>query len=351
MKKLIGTLIICMAVVLNCTTVFADDNLKDNLRLNVNQNNQSAINVNNNTNKNESYNIVKQNIVGDNSLNFEITPVKTFQVMPDGIIYQELQRNYNAIDPKKEGNVNSYYPGLRGPNQLNIYTPLYGLRTGTNEFGTEAIVENNMVVRMNGADSIIPRNGFVISGHGSAKNWINKNIQIGSKVYIDYSLGAIRIYLTPESLIFAAKEKLTEVNNLIDYYKKIDILYNDKKAGELMESSKEALRKAEKKPEKTQSYINEAMDSLNLAIKNAIPYYENELKGVWIRPVEKTPEAIVKTVERIANTGITDIFLETYFHGKTIYPSEYLRKYGVIPQREELDQEFNEQLVIEYYSR
>lgn len=254
---------------------------------------------------------------------------------PTGIIYKEDHRIFDAIDPQKENNNISYYPGLRGPNQLIVYTPNYGLRTGTNEFGTEAIIVNNMVVRLNGADSVIPKNGFVISGHGSAKKWITDNIQVGSFVYIDYNLSTLKVFLTPESLMFAAKEKLSEVNNLIEHYKKIDILYNDKKASEHLDHSKELLRKAEKKPEKTQSFINEAMESLNIAIKNAIPYNNNELKGVWLRPTENTSHKIEKTLDRLQNSGITDVFLETYFHGKTIYPSKYLNQCGVISQREE----------------
>ena len=34
------------------------------------------------------------------------------------------------------------------------------------------------------------------------------------------------------------------------------------------------------------------------------------------RPTEQTPSAIEKTIERINKAGITDIFLEAYFHGK-----------------------------------
>lgn len=254
---------------------------------------------------------------------------------PDGIIYQETQKEINVIDPKKNENVNNNYPGFRGPNQLIIYTPAYGARTGTNEFGTEAIVENNMVTCLNGADSIIPQKGFVISGHGKAKSWITQNIQVGSKVYIDYDKNILKVFLTPESLLFAAKEKIKEVNGLVEYYRQLDILYNDKKATEYLNTSKNYLRKAEKKPEKTQQLITDAMETLNSAIKNALPYFENELKGVWLRPTETNETEIQKTIDRLSNAGITDIFLETYFHGKTIYPSNYLKECGVISQREE----------------
>ena len=313
--------------------------LKDNLSIKINpvimNEKQSEINVNNETSKkiSETDKVPKIEL-NEKVLNYALIP--TANTTPsDSIIYQESQIKIDVIDPQKQGNVNSYYPGLRGPNQLIVYTPAYGLRTGTNEFGSEAIVENNMVVRLNGADSIIPKNGFVISGHGRAKTWIIKNIQVGSKVYIDYTDNSLKVFLTPDSLVYAAKEKIKEVSGLIEYYRQKDILYNDKKAGEYLENSRELLRKAEKKPEKTQSFITDAMSSLDDAIKNAIPYINNELKGVWVRPVEKTPSQIEKTVERMEDAGITDIFLETYFHGKTIYPSKYLRDNGVIWQREE----------------
>lgn len=267
----------------------------------------------------------------ENILNLTLKP--QIPIRPEGIIFKETQTNFDNIDPLKADNPNNNYPGLRGPNQLIVYTPAYGKRTGTNEYGTEAIIENNMVISLNGADSIIPKQGFVISGHGNAKKWITQNIQIGSKVYLDYSTNSIKVFLTPESLLFAAKEKLKEVSNLVEYYRQIDILYNEKKATEYLNFSKNYLRKAEKEPEKTQQFIKNAMESLDSAIKNALPYIENELKGVWLRPTEKSETEIQKTLERLSNTGITDIFLETYYHGKTIYPSEYLKDCGVISQR------------------
>ncbi len=284
-------------------------------------------------------NLLPVNIPSQESSKYQLDmdlPANNALVIPqESIIYMDNKYSISAIDPQKTNSSMSYYPGLRGPNQLIVYTPKYGTRTGTNEFGTEAIVVNNMVVSLNGADSIIPYNGFVVSGHGRAKTWITKNIQIGSKVYIDYYNNTIRVILTPESLLFAAKEKVKKINEIVYYYKHQNLPYNDKKTEEYISSSLNLLHKAEKKPEKTQQYITEAMVSLDNAIKNAIPYYSGELKGIWLRPIEKTPALIEKTVERLYNAGFTDIFLETYYHGKTIYPSEHLRKYGVRYQREE----------------
>ena len=284
-----------------------------------------------------STSFANENIVND-FINIQREESKIFSAQTidkTEIIYKEGSTYYHTINPKKDNSKSSYYPGLRGPNQLIIYTKQFGDRTGTNEFGTEAIVENNTVVQLNGADSIIPLKGFVISGHGKAKKWITENIQLGSKVYIDTENKIIRTFLTPESLLFAAKEKIKEVNNLIEYYNRVDVLYNNKKAQEYLEKSKEEMRKAEKNVDKTQYYIVESLKSLDEATKNAIPYIKNELKGIWVRPTETSKHEIEKTIEKIKEAGLTDIFLETYFHGKTIYPSRYLESKGIISQREE----------------
>lgn len=332
MKQVIFTILI---FIITCTPVWAEINvpeLKDNLRINLNSSSKQNIK---DMQLKKDVKINNKFELNEKVLNLSIMPSITTPVKPDGIIYKEIYKQVSVINPQKAGNVNANYPGMRGPNQLIIYTPAFGLRTGTNEFGTEAIVENNMVVRLNGADSIIPKKGFVISGHGRAKNWITQNLQVGTKVYIDYADKAIRAFLTPDSLIFAAREKLKEVNSIIAYYKTNDSNYTDKKANDYIESSLSAMVKAERKPDKAQSYIDEAMSSLDNAMKNAIPFYDNELKGIWVRPVETTPTAIISTIERIQKAGLTDIFLETYYHGKTIYPSKYIRSYGITPQREE----------------
>jgi hypothetical protein len=76
----------------------------------------------------------------------------------------------------------------RGPNQLIVYTSSYGNRTGTNPWGAEAVVKNGTVVEIRqgflteSSDSPIPENGFVLSGHGTAKQWLNSNLKKGMEV-------------------------------------------------------------------------------------------------------------------------------------------------------------------------
>ena len=69
------------------------------------------------------------------------------------VIFKQASYHISAIDPSIATNAQgSFFPGLRGSNQLIIYTPCFGLRTNTNEFGSEATVRGNTVVSLSGAD-------------------------------------------------------------------------------------------------------------------------------------------------------------------------------------------------------
>ncbi len=251
-------------------------------------------------------------------------------------IYKEASYKINVIDPTVATNTfASAYPGLRGNNQLIVYTPKFGLRTSTNEFGSEAIVVNGVVVQLNGADSIIPLNGVVISGHGAAKRWINQNITVGTKVNIDYANNTLNIYLTPESFVFNAKEKIKEVQNIMNDYNAMNIYYDDRKSLYYIAKSKEFILKAQRDEKNVQKYSSLAIMAADRALEYSVPYYPDELRGIWIRPTEISEEQIVKTIDTLKNAGISDIFLETYFHGQTIYPSKVMLKYGVRNQKED----------------
>ena len=125
------------------------------------------------------------------------------------VLFNQSMFKIDVVDPVASTNFNGLnYPGLRGANQLVIYSPSFGMRTNTNEFGTEAIIVGDTVVSLSGADSLIPANGFVISGHGKAKQWINENIMVGSKIYLDLDNNIITSYITSDTFLFAARERI-----------------------------------------------------------------------------------------------------------------------------------------------
>lgn len=252
-----------------------------------------------------------------------------FSPKENEILYYQETYPINAINPSVLNNIGgSMYPGLRGANQLIIYTQDYGFSTGTNEFGGEAIVSGNIVSSLSGADSLIPNNGLVISGHGRAKKWINDNIYLGSKIYINRNNMTITSYTTSDSFIFGASEKIYEATSMVDYYQKNFPLYDSQIPNSYIRKARRYLYKAEKCPAEVQQYATLAISSANSALATSIPYKQDELKGIWIRPDLKSADEIAIVLDKLANTGINHIFLETYYHGKTIFPSQTMKNYG-----------------------
>lgn len=252
------------------------------------------------------------------------------------VIFNQSMFRIDVVDPVASTNWKGLnYPGLRGANQLVIYSPSFGFRTNTNEFGTEAIVVGDTVVSLSGADSLIPANGFVISGHGSAKKWINENIMVGSKISLDLEKNIITSYVTSDTFLYTAKEKIKEVQNMMSYYSQTCTGYSPKRTEQSLSKAKDFVSKAQKNGEDSQKYSSRAIEYANIAMSTVVPYNPDELKGVWVRPTYYNKESIEKALDSIANAGINNVFIETYYHGKTIFPSTTMEKYGFIKQYED----------------
>ncbi len=240
----------------------------------------------------------------------------------------------NAIYPSNVINIQGAgFPGYRGPGQLVIYKQNFGRTTGTNEFGKEAVVEDNKVVKLTGANSLIPKNGYVISGHGGAKKWITNNLKIGTNIIIDEDKNIITAYTTPESWRFSAKEKIKEAEDFFDNAKKIHENPGEKKAKYYIKRAKQDLRKSNRANDNMAvSYAKSSIEMSKIAINYSLPYIENELKGTWIRPSEKNIYEVRRTLDSMKSIGINTVFLETYFHGYTIFPSKTMRSYNFTEQ-------------------
>ena len=263
------------------------------------------------------------------------SPVK---VNKNEVIFQEASRKFDVINPSIQSNPRwGTFPGGRGPNQFVIYTSAFGDRTNTNEFGTEALIQNGIVTILSGANSFIPEGGVVISGHGSAKTWITKNIAVGTKVYIDKSTNTINAYTTSESYMYEAEAKIKETKSMIEYYKGKTPNYAWRHPMSHIQNAQNHLKKAKKdknEQDHIKKYAELSIKEANDALLSALPGMPNELKGVWIRPTEKNEAQIKDTLNSMKDTGISDIFLETFYHGKTIYPSQTMVSYGFTKQNE-----------------
>lgn len=262
-----------------------------------------------------------------------------FELKSGEAVFNTSARYINVIDPTPVTNASgSAFPGGRGANQLVIYTPEFGDRTNTNEFGTEAVVQNNIVTLISGANSFIPEDGVVISGHGSAKVWITQNIGIGTKVYIDKENNTLNVYTTSDSYMYEAEEKIKETKDMIDFYRGRKSNYAWKEANDHIQCAITYLRRA-KKDSDNQELVKRnsslAILEANAAMETVLPSMTNEAKGVWIRPTQTSREQIISTLDNMKKTGIDNVFLETFYHGKTIFPSKTMHEYGFNVQNQQ----------------
>ena len=252
------------------------------------------------------------------------------------VVFNQSAYLIDVVDPQASTNAKgANYPGLRGANQLVVYTPAFGYRTNTNEFGTEAIVTGDTVTSLSGADSLIPVNGLVISGHGKAKKWINENVMVGSKISIDLDNKIITSYITSDTFLYGAREKIKEVENMMFYYSQTMPYYNQRKTEQNLSHARDLIEKAQKNSDDSQKYVTRAIEYADNAMATVIPYKSSEFKGVWIRPTYYTIDDIQSTLNRIAEAGINNVFLETYYHGQTIFPSRTMEEYGFVTQNPE----------------
>ena len=150
---------------------------------------------------------------------------------------------------------------------------------------------------------------------------------------------------TVDSYRQGAKIKIDEIEDVIKNLKKQNMAFNEKKVGICLKDAKKYYRKSKGNSKIALMNALESIKMSETALKYSLPYVEDELRGVWLRPKEKSRAEVVETLEDLKKIGINSIFLETYFHGKTIFPSDTMDKYGFNRQ----NQIFNTNDILAYY--
>ena len=244
-------------------------------------------------------------------------------VSVDNQYFQESVSRISVINPTPLNNPGgSGFPGFRASNQLIVYDAAYGKpTTGTNEFGFEVTVRDGVVVEQEGSDSTIPMtSGYVLSGHGNARSWLIGHAPIGAKIAI-----------SPDG------KQLTSTIDFTTYQTQFERQWQDSPCDRMLsDASCQAIRRqyeqgqAALDPGTGLAAIQQAQEALSHRTWESIrPFPADTVKGVWIRPTDTTREAIGKTLDSIKAAGLNSIFLETYYHGDLIFPSETFAEYGL----------------------
>ena len=108
-----------------------------------------------------------------------------------------------------------------------------------------------------------------------------------------------------------------------------DKLKDDKKVYQYLKKAKQKYKKS-LKDDSDQScrYALEAAEDASMAFRYTLPYIKDEMRGTWVRPESSSLFEIQSTLDKMRDAGINNVFLETFFHGKTIFPSMTMKEYG-----------------------
>lgn len=236
---------------------------------------------------------------------------------------------FTAVDPSAGRQPESTTaPGFRGENQLMIYTPAFGVQTGTNAAGLEAVVVDGVILRLNAGNSQIPPNGFVISGHGSAAQWLNRFGKVGSLAAWNGETHQLTVQWTPATY-------LNEVDAALALAKAqpgASSQYPQRLAGAEQCQAQLQAWQGKGVSEELATLAQDCVERAQVAYYNTLPATADTFRGAWIRPEGSDPQQVRQAVTALKRANIQHVFVETYYQGKTIYPSKVMADYGLADQ-------------------
>ncbi|MBN1477847.1 beta-N-acetylglucosaminidase domain-containing protein [Candidatus Sumerlaeota bacterium] len=154
--------------------------------------------------------------------------------------------------------IDGFNSSWRGADELHIFTPEHvSPETGTNPYGYEATVVNGVVVSAEGNNSMIPADGYIVSGHGTAHRWIEANLLPG--VTVELGENEVRFtsipadLLTPERRVIAARMETLEL---------LAQRVRDKSPYETLSAVRDVLREIDSLVEEGESADMDRLDAL-----------------------------------------------------------------------------------------
>lgn len=261
----------------------------------------------------------------------------------------DVTRYFNYLDPTDEDNpAGAGYGENRGTNQLNVYTKSVdtgGTEMNTNSWGFEAAADANGVVTSMATNVIyIPDGGFVVSGHGTAGDWIKSYVKVGATVEYDDATKTLRVSTSQKSFLttmqnklasFESQAKLYEtrlydldfqvLNSAVAKYKAIvdDATELDKTIAAATDDGQKFLHQVEFKALTNQASAAENEILMQLTQSNIV-----EGRAAWHRPnvlgLETDLQQIIDNLTVLSECGINTLYVEMLWNGYASFKSEHV---------------------------
>ncbi len=265
-----------------------------------------------------------------------------------------VKGEYQFVNPTPEENPKGMetettpFDAYRGENQTIIYKDGWSYNgaagTGTNVYGYEAAVDaNGIVVELGVNVGSIPEGGYVISGHGTGRDFIRSNMVLGATVVLDEAAKTYTISTTLnsyyENLVTAVNSSITVAENRIRQLYDLDkatleadiaqvktALADLKLVKEQIEAGMESGGWTEEESlSNMMNYNNYQLQVDRLHRKISTTAAESRpvsARAVWHRPIEMNYAQIEETVKLYADIGINTIFVETLYGGYSSFRSD-----------------------------
>ena len=122
-----------------------------------------------------------------------------------------LSAGAEVIQPTELSGINTE----RKLNYLVAYTDKHESKnTGTDDKGIEAVInKDGVVISVGGNNSTIPGGGFVLSGSGTKKTFIEKSIKAGYAVYLDEDESTVTVIPDDYNPFYSSSIELSGVNS------------------------------------------------------------------------------------------------------------------------------------------
>lgn len=212
---------------------------------------------------------------------------------------------------------------VRNENTLILYKNQSS--TLTNSYGYEIAVDENGIAVSDGynGNMKIPKNGFVLSGHGINKTALEEAFAIGQNVVFDSKNNTVALIKTPKQRLENAKHDFALVSDKLDSAKKAFLNLDYNGISEQFALMVNVIDEAEAAFDSYdfETALAKAESVISTCAKLQYSFYESngvENRAVWYRSTEKNDDQVRSTVQKLKELNINALYLETWYEGYCI---------------------------------
>ncbi|WJH34847.1 family 10 glycosylhydrolase [Paenibacillus sp. CC-CFT747] len=240
------------------------------------------------------------------------------------------------------------------------YTPVWGYYTGTKVTGAEVVLIETgspacyRVMEVHPPSgprkgSTIPANGFVLSAvpgrttdrdewllaHFRVGDWVTRHERTPAEADLRGNDGGTSRPAAEQGLN-RAEDSIRTAEASLDLareeYANVPFREADSRLSSARERREQARRLAAASPAESVHCSRQAEAWALEGYCLSLPSRTAEARGVWYRPVERNAEEVGVTLDRMAASGLNELYLETFFQGYTIFPSRTACAHGIAGQ-------------------